>query len=423
MIANWDGQCLTVCGAQKNAIIPLQFEMQDDEGFCELSPESLDAQVVCLLWPMEDLLVRQVAFDLPQVKLVDQDVLGNDIEESCGEDASQWWLSGALAKRDEQVTGLAFALAMPMRDALAAHPVWQQCPKVVPDVWVRLSALLPESLEARQAIIDEDESGLCLGVFDAQGCCAVRRINKTTWRSEAMLAEEVRRSLLAMQVDVSDTVIGCCGEVLSEHLAQTFAAWAVETVPLVSRKDANVKALRSLLADEQSSWLNLRHGMWAIQKKIQWDWKNWRLAAGLAVLSCVILLAGQGMQVSQLQQRHDVLKQNIEALRAEALPQGTQGYEPLGQLRKAAEHLSDVDRWSFLKHLEAIAALLKKEPSVVIEKIQFKKSQLFLSAYVKDFAAVNRVQKVLADLLGVDVVVDDTELENQTKVRFRMRWS
>ncbi|MDQ6961109.1 MAG: GspL/Epsl periplasmic domain-containing protein [Mariprofundaceae bacterium] len=423
MIANWDEQCLSVCGVQKDAMVARQFEREGEESFCDLSPDHLDAPVDYLLWPLETLLLRQVSFDLPHVKLVDQDVLANEIEESCGEDGSQWWLSGVMAKREDQITGLAFALAMAMKDDLAQHPVWKQCSMVVPDVWVRLAALLPTPLTTRQAVVDEDETGVCLGVFDAQGCCALRRINKTSWRSEAMMVEELRRSLLAMHLMPEDEIVGYGSDFLAEALNDAFSACHMQSGSLSSRKNANIKALRSCVTANIQSWPNLRHGTWAKQKKIHVDWYSWRVAGGLAVLAGVLLLSGQWMQLNQLQQHHDTFTQTLETLREKALPQGTKDYEPLAQLRQASEGLHDVDTWFFMNHLEAISDLLKKEPTLVIEKIQFKKSQMFLSAKVKDFASVTRVQKILSTLLKLKVVVDDTELNAQQQVRFRMRWS
>lgn len=417
---------LTVCDMQQAMNTAMKFVGQDEGmDLVDLTPDNLAKPIEYLLWPMEHLLVRQVSFDLPHIKLIDQDILGNEIEEACDEDASQWWLSSVLAKRTESVTGVLFGLAMSTREALSNHQVWQECDYVLPDAWVRLSVLIPSGLENTQAVVSEDESGICVGMFDEHGCFALRRINKTTWRSEAMMAEEVRRSLYAMQVTDDCTILGQCGPVLQTHLSDVFTNCQIQEITLLSREEANVLALMDYLLEKQQQLqlANLRHGGWATQKRIQIDWKHWRVSLILVMVAFMVLLAGQGLQVHQLKIHTHQLEQAIEMTFRAALPDRPKNYEPLAQLRKAVGEVSDVDSWYLLKQLQAISTLKKQIPDMTVKKIQFKKGNMLLYAQVKNFAAVNRVQDVLTGILKVDVQVEDTELDSQRTVLFRLKWS
>lgn len=427
MIANWDGQSLALCESQKAASSTVFIRSEhDDMDLCELmTTDDVTVPLSYLLFPLEQLLVRQVSFDLPHVKLVDQAILGNEIAESCDEDASQWWLSAMLAKREERITGVLLALADASRDALTQHPVWQSCRYVLPDVWVRLLALLPQGYIQTIALLDEDEAGLCLGIFDAQGCLALRRINHVSWRDTEMLAQEIQRSLHAMHAQTNIPLLGTCGTTLHQALASLFTDCQVQASPVLTRAQANIQALQHALRAEktQLSVANLRHGTWSSQQGIQVNWRQWRVVASLVIMAFVVLCVGQRLQVQQLKAHNHQIEQAIEMHFRAALPDRPQNYEPLAQLRQAAGQVRDVDAWYFLEQLQAIASTLKQWPDVKITTIQLKNNHMFLAAEVKDFASVTRVQETLSQALGVTVHVDDTELNAQKRVRFRMKWS
>jgi len=358
-------------------------------------------------------------------RFVDAAILGQELDDQAGVEPSDWWLCWQTARAEQGVRGLVFALPELLKTQLSDSEISSHCHKIYPDIAVRLQAGLAPGITSC-AVLDGDSSGLMLGVVEAGVWRGMRRLN-VNWEStdsHDSVIDDALRSLRAMGFDAASMpVFGKLDGVLAEafHAAMPDVgdAWKVETKDaLPSRNAANAAAFSCVQSDIP---FNFRHGRWASQA----DWKKriapWRrvvvLAGGLAVL-----LIGHDMyRVQQLSNQELVLRQGIEDAFHKALP-GVAMLDPMLQLKQAAGGGTGDDAWFFIKQLQAISQLQRKQTGLRVQNIQYSGKEMVLGGIVKDFAAANRVRDALSSILQRKVELVDTDL-NGKQVRIRLRWS
>jgi len=179
IVANWDKSALSIGSLDEDSKVFCEgFLLQENEEeafFPDLPDTHASAQT--LLWPLEDLVVRSFSLPLPSLRLLDANILGQELEDQCGEPAEEWWLAWQAEKVEDKIEGLMFALPKSAKDALSSHPYLSHCKFVWPDGWVRLTSGLPSEFEGpHAAVLDADEEGLFLGVYRNQGWTGLRRL-------------------------------------------------------------------------------------------------------------------------------------------------------------------------------------------------------------------------------------------------------
>lgn len=424
----------------ETAAQPLLADAPQGASVLELS--SVDASVAAFLLPAEDLLQRSFSLPFEHTRYIDATMLGQELADQAGAEDADWWLCWQAEREEGGVRGLVFALPQKLRDELSKASISSQCPYIGPDIAVRLAARLKTGATS-VAVLDADAEGLMLGVYVAGIWRGMRRLNLSAGRGLARLAHEAFASLNAMgfdpvtmpltgrldtawkqafdslvqpvginwQVDVlADADTGQAADGLSEKLG-------VDRLQLPTRHAANALALGSLSGELP---FNFRHGAWAVQT----DWSKrigpWRRAALLLVTLCLLLIGQDAYQVQQLQARQEATRSGVEQAFHQALP-GVAMVDPMLQLRQAAGGGASGDAWKFLRHLEGITNLGRKEASFRMQNISFADGEVLLSGMVPDFAAANRVRDALASILGRKVELLDTDLSDK-QVRIRLRW-
>jgi len=411
---------------------------------------NVDAPVAAFLLPAEYLLQRPFSLPFEHPRYIDAAMLGQELADQAGSEEADWWLCWQAEREEGGVRGLVFALSQSLREELSKAPISSQCSYIGPDVAVRMAAQLKTGMTST-AVLDADADGLMLGVYMAGTWRGMRRLNLSAGRSLENLAHEAFSSLKAMGFDAAmmpltgrlDTAwrqafdslalpvdINWQADVLAEDLPNTDAKQAsgedaeqsleeshAEKEKLPTRHVANTLAMASLSGELP---FNFRHGAWGIQT----DWSKrigpWRRAALLLLSLCLLVIGQDAYQLQQLQARQEAVRSGVEQAFHQALP-GAAMVDPMLQLRQAAGGGASGDAWKFLRHLEGITNLGRKEASFRMQNISFADGEVLLSGMVPDFAAANRVRDALASILGRKVELLDTDLSDK-QVRIRLRW-
>lgn len=407
----------------------------DDSGTLSAFAQcSVDAPVAACLLPAECLLQRPFSLPFEHPRFIDADTLAQELADQAGAEEEDWWLSWQAGRTADGVRGLVFALPADMKEELTAADVSSSCPYIGPDIAVRLSACLPPLGDAgapSAGVLDADADGLMLGVMVGGVWRGMRRLNCAAGRSMQSLAHEALASLKAMGFDAAtmplhgrlDATWKQAFDVLARgEGGEPALDWQMEpgeaVSPLASRLAVNAMAFGRLGGNAP---LNFRHGAWALQT----DWGKrigpWRRSAMLFAGLVLLGIGHDAWQLQQLESREEATRAAIEQAFQQALP-GVAMIDPMLQLRQAAGGGASGDAWKFIRQLEAITQLGKKESDFKPQNITYADGEVLLGGIVPDFAAANRIRDSLASVLGRKVDLLDTDL-NDKQVRIRLRWS
>jgi len=391
-----------------------QTEIPSWEVFAEQPPPDM------LIWPVERLLARPFSLPLAHPRLLDMDILGQELAGQAGIEPEDWWLSWQAEAVENGVAGLVFGMPTTVRMDLAADATWQACCVVGVDAWLRLAAQVPKDHADGFAVFDADAEGLFAGAYHGGVWRGMRRINLMSGCTCAAIAKDAMRSVLAMGYD--PTAMPVYGRLDATWQAELMpdADWRGEVVEsLLDRATATY--LASSQAD-MDSMPNFRHGAWAVAG----DWKKrlqpWRRTAVLAALLLLMMLGGNFYRAHQLRTEQADMQVGIEDAFHRGLPDEKVMLDPLAQLRKAAGGGATSDAWFFLRQLRAVGQLKQKIKGLRIASMQYTGKDMQLSGTVPDLASVNRIRDTLSSILGHQVDVEDTELADK-QVRFRIKWS
>lgn len=404
-----------------------------------LALSSVDAPVDALLLPVEGLLERPFSVPVEHARFIDAAMLAQELADQAGVEESEWWLCWQAERVGAGVCGLAFALPEGLRQEFSAAPISRQCPYIGPDIAVRLAAHLGAGTNAA-AVLDADAEGLMLGVYADGVWRGMRRLNLCAGRSRAMLAQEAVASLKAMGFDAGSmpvngrlnvawkqafealeapSGIDWCVDVPDEALSGAEAEASGSTQDqLPTRHAANALAMAALSGELP---FNFRHGAWAVQT----DWSKhigpWRRTAVLLAALCLLSIGQDAYRLQQVQARQEAARNGVEQAFHQALP-GVAMLDPMLQLRQAAGGGAAGDTWKFVRQLNAITELGKRESAFRVQGISYADGEVLLSGMAPDFAAANRIRDALASILGRKVDLLDTDLSDK-QVRIRLRWS
>ncbi len=420
------------------------------------------SQVGSLLLPVEHVLSRTFSLPLPNVRLIDQDVLAQELEECTAEDAQDWWLAWQAGRSENGVSGMMFGLPESVHEQIDGLDAWQQLQTLSVDIWGRLNAQLRDDFGGEPvAVFDVDASGVFFGVWhgnDSEGYWrGMRRLN---WAGEALadgqwaaLAENINRSLQSMgwqnmdaqKEDVQkediqnedaqnedvqndgaqndEAISSAIGRLPPDlYAALNLSSWQgtlVELADLSSRHHAN-------LAIEWTAGLNFRHGRWHSRSGFG-QLKPWYRSLGIAVGLVVIWALGMMWQNHQLDVQLAAAQQRVIASFHQGLPDEKVMIDALAQLRKAAGGArggasagqgNGANSW--LRQVVGIQRAYQQIPWK-IKLLSLEHGKIMMSGQVKDLQTMNKVREALQQETGVTVVVRDTDISGQ-QVQFRMAW-
>lgn len=424
-LVSYDGsswQILDIDGRQ------IQLSVADDD----LLPVLPDNCSGCrLLLPIEQLLFRSFSLPLAHPRLIDADILAQELNERAGEKQEDWWLAWQAAKYDGGVAGLVFGLPERMRQRINEDQQWQQLHSVGVDAWDRLQTQLkpyvesPNRVDGSVAVFDADADGVFFGLWERVGDKAVggiwhgmRRLNYGRGCSQAELAWQVRQSLLAMGWEEEGAATGRLGIELLQHLELkkwhgcSFEAVADEA-DLPGRQEVNL-ALPLQLS------LDFRHGQWAARSGPGWI-RPWRRSIVLAAIIVLVWGGGFAWQVHTMSGMVEQYKTRISAAFHKGLPDEMVIIDALAQLRRAAGSGADAGGTTeWLNQMKAIGHVYKNTPWI-LQELSFQDGAMKISGKASDLEALNSIRELLQQETGKDVQLADTDLSGG-QVTFRMYW-
>lgn len=431
MIAFWDGHRLHGWNEQGEELTNLPAITVHEGEQTEQPPEDVpppDAAVDAfqpdiLIWPIESLLVRPFVLPLSHPRLLDAEILEQELVEQAGVEPGDWWPAWRANAVEGGVAGLAFAMPAHVQSELAVHPSWRSCRFVGVDAWIRLTALVPEDEMDDCAVFDADQEGLFVGVRHGGAWRGIRRLNLAADRACKDLADDAMRSVRAMGYSNAMQAYGRLDATWHAALESGMPDWhgeIVETLP--DRASATHIAATDARNTRISNVPNFRHGAWAAPGDWQKRLRPWRRTAVLAGVLLLLVLGGSLYRVHQLRGEQTRIQAGIEAAFHRGLPNEKVMLDPMAQLRKAGGGNGSSDAWLFLRQLQAMGKLQQQIKELHIADMQYTRKGMRLSGTVPDLAAVNRVRDALSSITGTAVEVTDTELADK-QVRFRLKWS
>lgn len=403
----------------------------EESGMLPELPDSVAASK--LLLPAEQLLCRAFRLPLQQTRLIDREILAQELEEHSAEKPEAWWLAWQAGRTAEGVAGLVFGMPETMRVQLQAHEAWRQVRYVGIDVCERLQSQLSGYASAVAgdggvAVFDTDATGVCFGVWSpgedgSDGFwLGMRRLNCAAAEAAQLdeaLKENLLRSLLTMGWDrESDLALGRLSAELCDALA--LSSWQGEVVErenLPSRNEAN-------LAIEQETGLNFRHGDWRATSSLG-DFKPWRRTVALMLLLALAWAGGMMWRNHQLAGRLAASQQRIIAAFHKGLPHERVIIDPLAQLRKAAggggDSVKGHDAAICLQRIDEISKV-RGRIKWTIKTLSFRDGVMSMSGVARDLQTLNRIRAALQKQSGRPVKLQDTDLSGD-RVTFRLAWS
>lgn len=375
-----------------------------------------------LFWPVERLLMRPFRLPLRQARLIDADIIGQELAEQTGEDATDWWLTWQASACEGGVAGTWFALPESVCEAIDADVSWKAMPRLVVDATARLGAWLSQAGGSPLAILDMDADGLFLGFWRDGAWQGIRRLNAAQPAWDEM-AVEAGRSLAAMGWHAE--AHGAVGRLPPAFVAtlgiRDWQGEACEPADLPGRHTANLALVGALAGAMPASAVNLRHGRWSVRRRSVHR-GAWRRPLILAAMLMLVWVLGTGVHLYRLSHQQDRYRQQIAAAFHRGLPHETVMLDALAQLRKAAGGASAAgdDGGEWLHQMQAVAKVYRQHPWQLRE-LDFAHGRMHMSGTVQGLNALNQIRQALSTHLGRDVELADTDLQGQ-KVAFRMNW-
>lgn len=423
LYVNWNGQELA--WYRDEAGLGLCQDIDFDEGL-PILPDGCPEEAMVgasVLLPVERLLLRSLHFPLNAPSLLDAELLQQELADRAGIDPAEWWLCWHFSNNDEGgIAGMVFGIPESLRLQMQQSEEWQQLAYLGPDIWPRLQEHVAD-VEQPCAVLDQDASGLFIGVFTGGCWRGMRRINITADEDgafDAGLWQQFKLSLEAMGFDADSYLLhGRIDAVLQSRLQESGWQWQGEVQEtLLPRYHANLRALDQPDSLRRNS-VNFRRGRWAARGSWQ-AFRPWVRSVALAAGLLLLFIVGLMVQVSSLEQQHVEAEARVVEAFHLGLPDESVMIDPLAQLRKAIGGASSSQQSSLLSHLQAVARSYKRTPWIM-KSLSVRKGTVLLSGEVADVKSLNQLQTTLEEYLGTSVKIADTNLA-QSNVNFRIEW-
>ncbi len=375
-------------------------------------PEGVVLRSIVL--PLEQLLVRTFQLPLAQPRLIDEEILAQEIEDMTGDEAAHWWLCWQACEHEGGVRGLLLGMPVHWLQEMQAADWCQAVPVVIADAVPRLTRWIGEN-GGLKAVIDEDATGVFLGVWE-QGCWkGMRRLNRREHDCAAMV-EEIRASLLAMGWESHMPVAGQMSVATRDACA--FENWQGQECDAPAERYSETQ--RAVGGEEVLTGLNFRRGKWQLSHPL-FEFRVWKRPLFMALLLLLVWAAGQAYQLWSLQRMVAGYEARVVAAFRDALPTDPV-IDPLAQLQRAAGGATGGTQSMTLLHDIDVLSRVYQQFPWTMKTLQFNGKKFEIRGEIKSLKQLNRLQHKLAQQLERKVEIADTELGDH-KVSFRMVWS
>jgi len=389
-----------------------------------------------LMLPLEQLLVRTIQLPLPNPRLVDADILGQELDDRAGIEPDEWWLVWklgvveAVEQQIRQVAGVVFGLPATRKFELESSDAWQQVKSVRVDGWSRLSKHLekhaPAPADASALLVcDADKQGVFIGVWQSGVCYGLRRLTRSD-RSDQYMVDEILRTAQAMGYDSDHQLVGLglLDEVLLSGLLQAglLQEWQGDCQATAMLPDRHAANLQCMGDSESLPGANFRHGRWATASGSAWL-QPWKRSFSLLGLLLFVWLGGLVYQNHTLEQQAQAYQQQVIEAFHKGLPDQKVMIDPMAQLKKAAGGgVGPTDTSvSWLRQLASIQTVYKASPWDMRE-VEWRDGTVKLAGKADSLQLLNSIRQSMQQQTGAaEVRLLDTDLSGD-KVNFRMQW-
>lgn len=174
----------------------------------------------------------------------------------------------------------------------------------------------------------------------------------------------------------------------------------------------------------QAPELNLLQGGYAPRRGQEGAQKLWRWAAGLAAFAVLAAFAHLLIERSQLADRRDRQRVEMEQLLRGALPGITRVVDPKAQLAAEYARLGNGQGQGALPLLARVAPMIAGSGLYTLDAIEFRADALELTLRTRDVAALDSLREALSNLPSTDVEVTSANpgsggIEGRLRVRSR----
>ncbi len=410
----WCPQGIALHDGKDIALHPIE---KDEESLLPQLPDNTTPPQ-CIYLPMEVLLLRSFTFPLKHPKLLDKDILLEELADTAGIKPDDWWLTWRASCVNDGIAGLVFGLHNTLKAELASHAPWQDAPLLLVDGWQRLNFYLTHETNDA-AVVDMDADGVFLGVFRQGAWQGMRRLNADMCnakpRQEA--AQQVLWSLQSMGFDANTMpVLGCVTHDFISSLAPTESS---QQAKMVDELHPRHLATLNLPLPSHNEALNLRHGSWA-SRQASANMQLWYRPAAIAATVLCLWLGITVVDNYQLEAQVADFDSRIVQAFHRGLPNQSVIIDALAQLRQAAEEKSNISQSNISQQLYIISQAFKTTPWQM-QSLTFDQSGASMTGQVHSLDALNIIKEKLTQLSGREVRITDTNLKGN-EVVFKVRW-
>ena len=354
---------------------------------------------VTLILPADDVLLAQ------------SKVPGNSLARA--QQAVPYALEDQVA---DDVDDLHFALGAKSRDdeysvAVIGHDMMERVTQLCAEAELRPTEIVPETLAIPVLKPDDPTMPVWSALLD-RGRAVLRMSDNHGFATDADMAammlqgamantdSELQVSLIAFSADTTtqlETPEGMDVEVRScEHPLALYASGLAS-----------------------SPQVNLLQGIYNPKRSFDNTWKPWRATAVLAACICVVLFAGQWMELRELRKQESQLDEQIATAFGQALP-GARMQRPMRQVQQALENIGAANTDGFTSRMAQIAESLSTQPQTELRSIGYRNGRFDLDLNTDDVPTLDALKREIASRGSLDMTVQSANREDNT-VRGRVR--
>jgi general secretion pathway protein L len=170
------------------------------------------------------------------------------------------------------------------------------------------------------------------------------------------------------------------------------------------------------------SGFNLRQGEFAPVSQLQAYWRPWRLTAALASIWLVAYLGLLGLEVQQLKQQRQNLRDDMIALYRDTFPQARHIVNPKLQMERALAQLQDapeVEQASFLAQLQSISIVFAPIQGLFLQRLDYRDGAFECALKLPGLQVLETLKQKLAEH-GLQAEIRGAESRNN-EVEARLR--
>ena len=154
--------------------------------------------------------------------------------------------------------------------------------------------------------------------------------------------------------------------------------------------------------------VNLLFGEFSRKEKVKGHLRKWYPAAIILSLLIIFSITTQVIDYLAMRNESKILAQSMTALYKKTFPQAKRVVNAPVQMQQKLDKLqkqSGSSESSFSEMLVRVAPVLRVTPGIYIKSLRYQNGLIDLESDVKNFAALNQLEKLLADKAGMAVEV------------------